>query len=69
MMDARETARRAREATSFDDAVALIQSFADREANAAAVRAIQGTSQSVSQVLGLLFDSPLHRDQRKQGRA
>lgn len=65
MTDAAETARLAR-ASSFDEAVSLIYAFADREANAAVVRAVQDSQRSVMAVLNASLGSPLVRGQRKQ---
>lgn len=60
MMDAREIALLARASTTnLDEAADLIQAFADREANAAVVKALQDSHRSVMAVLGASLGSPL----------
>lgn len=67
MMDVREITRLARlDTTSLNEAVDLIQAFADREANAAVVKAIQDSHRSVVSILNASLGSPLVRgDQTK----
>lgn len=64
-MDAATIAQLARApTTSFDEAVDLIRAFADREASAAVVKAIQDSHRSVTDTLGVLFESPVRRKER-----
>lgn len=69
MMDVREITRLARaSSTSFDEAVDLIQAFADAAASQARIDTIRDTHGRTMAVLNASLGSPLVRGHRKQER-
>jgi hypothetical protein len=61
MKTATEIAVEVRAAESVEEAAFLIERFADRKAQVAAERAVKYTTRSITDTLGVLFESPVRR--------